>query len=54
LPISFDSQILFEAKSTCRFVFGCAKNSFVILVMGGMAAIPNLSLVGAKSRGSVS
>ena len=54
LPISFDSQILFEEKSTCGPVPECAKNSFAILVMGGILAIPNLSLVGAKSRGSVS
>jgi hypothetical protein len=54
LSISFDSQSLFEAKSICTFVFGCAKKSFAILVIGGIAAIPNLSVVGAKSKGSVS
>ena len=54
LPVSFDSQILFEEKSICGPVFECAKNSFAILVIGGILAIPNLSLVGAKSRGSVS
>jgi hypothetical protein len=53
LPINLDSQSLFEAKSICRSAFGCAKNSFAIMVIGGIAAIPNLSVVGAKSKGSV-
>jgi len=35
-------------------VFGYAKNSFAILVIGGITVIPNLSVVGEKSRGSVS
>jgi len=36
------------------FIFGCAKNSFAILVIDGITVIPNLSVVGEKSRGSVS